>query len=445
MAGTTRYAQSGDVSIAYQVVGDGPLDVVFVPGFVSHVELGWEMPWFGACWRRIARYARLIVFDKRGTGLSDRIARVPTLEERMDDVRAVMDAAGCERAAFMGVSEGGPMSLLFAATHPERTAALVLYGSFARCAWAPDHPIGYRPEEIERAYAFIARRWGTGRVFSRIAYGGLPDDDATLALVGRVERYAATPAASVANLRFGTQTDIRHVLASITTPTLVVHRTGDPFLRIEHARYLAEHIPNARLVELPGDVHLGPLHDADDRHNGFDEIEEFLTGTRPAAPVDRVLATVLFTDIVGSTERAAALGDRRWRATLDRHDAAVRRELARARGREIKTTGDGFVAAFDGPARAIRCAHAIVAAARELALDVRAGLHSGECEVRGEDLSGLAVHIGARVAALAGPGDVLVTSTVRDLVLGAGIEFDARGDHALRGVPGTWSIFAAKS
>jgi class 3 adenylate cyclase len=441
----TRYARSGDVAIAYQVAGEGPLDVVFVPGFISHVELGWELPWFGAIWRRLASFARLIVFDKRGTGLSDRGDRMPTLEERMDDVRAVMDAAGSERAALFGVSEGGPMSLLFAATHPQRTTGLVLWGSFARVAWAPDHPIGYPKELTDRTLDLVDRRWGDGTVFSRIAFQQVPDDEATLALFGRAERNAATPTGAVAALRFGNETDVRDVLTAIAVPTLIVHRTGDRLVPIAHGRHLAEHVAGARFVELVGDGHLAPLHDQ--RHDGFDEVEEFLTGRRAGAPVDvdRVLATILFTDIVGSTERAAALGDRRWRALLDAHDAAVRREIARARGRELKTTGDGFLAAFDGPARAIRCAQAIATAARALGVEVRAGLHTGECEMRGDDLSGLAVHIGARTAALAGPGEVLLTGTVRELVVGSGLAFEERGEHELRGVPGRWRVYAARA
>jgi len=444
MAAKTRYARSGDVCIAYQVAGDGPFDVVFVPGFVSHVEIGWELPGFGPAFRRLSSFARLIVLDKRGTGLSDRVAHIPTLEERMDDVRAVMDAAGSERAALVGVSEGGPMALTFAATHPERTTSLVLWGSFARTLAAPDYPYGIAAEVIERAYAMIENRWGDGTAIATIAFQGAPKDPATRELLGRFERNSATPTGAVATLRFGAETDVRHVLPAIAVPTLIVHRTGDALVPVALGRHLADHVPGARMVELPGDFHIGGLPNAND--DLFDVVEEFLTGV-PAGghtDVDRVLATVLFTDIVGSTERAAALGDRRWREALDAHDAAVRRELARYSGRELKTTGDGFLAAFDGPARAIRCARAIVAAARPLGLEVRAGLHTGECESRGDDLSGLAVHIGARVAGLAGSGEVLVTSTVRDLVIGAGLEFGDRGEHELRGVPGRWRVLEVR-
>ena len=444
MAGQTRYTRSGGVDIAYQVVGDGPLDVVWVPGFVSHVEMFWDLPGFGDAWRRFARFARLIVFDKRGTGLSERASRLPTLEERMDDVRAVMDAADSRRAALVGMSEGGPMAILFAATYPERTAALVLWGTFARAAFAPDCPAGAAPDVVESLYDFIREKWGTGRVLARVSMQDLTPDDAILGGFGRAERNAGTPSAAVMAMRFGAETDVRHVLPAIRVPTLVAHRTGDPLVNVELGRQLAANIPGARLLELPGDFHLGGIPGCNDAL--FDEIEEFLTGTRtaPAPDVDRVLVTILFTDIVGSTERAAALGDRRWRALLDAHDAAVRQTLAGMRGRELKTTGDGFMAAFDGPARAIRCAKAITDAARRLGLDVRAGLHTGECEVRGDDLTGLAVHIGARTAALAGPGEVLLTGTVRDLVAGSELEFDDRGEHELRGVPGRWRVFSAR-
>jgi class 3 adenylate cyclase len=439
----THYARSGDVVIAYQVAGSGPLDVVFVPGFVSHLDIEWDLPGFGPAFRRLSSFARLIVLDKRGTGLSDRTSNIPTLEERMDDVRAVMDAAGSQRAALVGLSEGGPMALLFAATYPERTTAVVLWGSYARTLWAPDYPIGVPPAAVENAYEMIRARWGDGRAIRAIAFQDAAADDATRDLLGRFERNAATPTAAVAALQFGIATDVRHVLSTIAVPTLVVHRTGDPLVSIAQGRYVAEHIPGAKFVELPGDFHIGGTYERND--DLLDVVEEFLTGT-PAqhAEVDRILATVLFTDIVASTERAAASGDRRWRDTLDAHDAAVRRELVRFRGRELNTTGDGFFAAFDGPARAIRCALAIVAAAQRLGLAVRAGVHTGECESRGDDLTGLAVHIGARVAGLAEAHQVLVTSTVRDLVIGSGLAFDERGTHTLRGVPGEWRVFGVR-
>jgi class 3 adenylate cyclase len=438
----TRYARSGDLSIAYQVAGDGPLDVVLVFGFVSHLELGWETPTFSAILHRLASFGRLIVFDKRGMGLSDRTARLPTLEERMDDVRAVMDAAGSEHAALIGISEGGPMSLLFAATYPERITAQVLWASFARNLWAPDYAIGFDPAQAERAYALIEKRWGTGNALRRIACQDAPEDPAVDELLARYERNAATPAAAVAALRFGVETDVRHVLPAISAPTLVVHRTGDPLIPVEHARYLAGQIAGARLLEFPGSFHLSATGaDA----IVLDAIEEFLTGQRVSHAVQRILKTVLFTDIVGSTERAAQLGDRQWRSLLDQHDLLVRREVDRARGRVVKTTGDGIFAVFDGPARAIRCAASVLAQARALGLDLRAGLHTGECEPRGDDLAGIAVHIGARVAALATPGEILATSTVRDLVAGSGIEFADRGVRDLKGVPGEWRLMAVQA
>jgi len=442
MRPVTRYARRQDISIAYQVVGDGPFDVVFVPGFISHLDLFWEVPTIARVWERLASFSRLITFDKRGTGLSERSVGIPTLEERMDDLHAVMDAVGSTRAALVGISEGGAMSLNFAATHPERTIALVLWGTYARVMAAPDYPIGFDPATLEGTVAWIDRMWGTGHATSALLFSGAKDDAAGLELLGRAERSAATPGTAVAALRFGITCDVRDVLPAISVPTLVIHRRGDPFVPVAHGRHLAEHIAGARLVELPGDFHTGG--DAESNDVVADEIQEFLTGVRPEriADVDRVLATILFTDIVDSTGKAAELGDRRWRALLDAHDATVRAEIARAQGREINRTGDGFVAAFDGPARAIRCAREIAAAARRLGLAVRTGLHTGECTVRGEDLSGLALHIGARVAALAGAGEVLVTSTVRDLVLGAGFHFEDRGLQTLRGVPGEWRVLA---
>jgi pimeloyl-ACP methyl ester carboxylesterase len=442
MPPVTRYAKRGNLSIAYQVVGDGPFDVVFVPGFVSHLDLFWEVPTMGRIWQRLASFARLITFDKRGVGLSERSVAIPTLEERMDDLHAVMDAAGSERAALVGISEGGAMSLAFAATHPERTIALVLWGSYARVLAAPDYPIGMDEAMVEQTLGWIDKVWGTGKAAGALMFSAARGDEAALELMARGERSAATPATALASLRFGIACDTRDVLPAISVPTLVVHRQGDPFVPVALGRYLAEHIAGARMLELPGNFHIGAAADSND--DALDEIEEFLTGVRPerAPDVDRVLATILFTDIVGSTGKAAELGDKGWRELLDAHDAAVRAELARTRGREVNHTGDGFVAAFDGPARAIRCAQAITAAARRLGLAVRTGLHTGECTVRGDDLSGLALHIGARVADLAGPGEVLVTNTVRDLVLGAGFRFQDRGVQPLRGVPGEWRILA---
>jgi class 3 adenylate cyclase len=426
------------LSIAYQAVGSGR-DVVFVAGSVSHVELGWEDPPTAPVHRRLSRFGRLITFDKRGVGLSDRTTELPTLEQRMDDVRAVMDAADCERAAVVGMSEGGPMALLFAATYPERVSALVLWATFARVAWAPDYPIGIDVDEAEATVDQVEKIWGHGQAMPLIATQDAPDDEATRRRFARFERNSATPAMSAAALRFPLHIDARHALSSISAPTLVIHRTGDPLVNVAHGRYLAEHIRGARFSEYPGDFHESAMGKDEEV---LDEIEEFLTGTRQESEIDRVLKTIMFTDIVGSTERAATMGDRRWHEALDAHDSAVRGELERFHGEEVKTIGDGFLAAFDGPARAIRCAQAITDKAAGLGLEVRAGLHTGECEARGDDLAGIAVHIGARVGSLAGPGEVLVTSTVRDLVTGSGVEFDDRGRHELRGVPGDWQLLA---
>lgn len=440
MTPETRYAKSGALRIAYQVVGDGPLDVVLVPGFVSHLDLAWETPPFSDIHRYLSSFGRLILFDKRGVGLSDRGATVPTLEERMDDVRAVLDAVGSERAALVGISEGGPMSLLFAATYPERVAALVLWSSFARVSLAPDYPEGVPDEVFERTYARIERYWGSGRTIRAVVVQDAPDDPALLQIWGRYERSAASPTMAIGCLRFGAESDVRHVLPAISAPTLVVHRTGDPLVPIPHGRYLAAHIPHAILRELPGATHLS-VTGAD--RAALEVIEEFLLGSRAVQPIDRVLKTVLFTDIVDSTARASALGDRRWRELLDAHDALVRREIGRARGELVKTTGDGMLAAFDGPARAIRCAQALIQHAAGLGLSLRAGLHTGECELRGADLAGIAVHIGARVAALAAPEEILATGTVADLVVGSGIRFRDRGPQQLKGA-GEWRVLAVE-
>ena len=437
----TRYATSGELNIAYQVFGDGDVDVVFVPGFVSHLELMWEPGPFGALMEGLGRFARVIAFDKRGTGLSDRAFGAGTIEERMDDVRAVMDAAGVERAALVGLSEGGPMSLLFAATHPERVQSLALFGSFARTVRGPGYDAGLDRDEAIELVDTIPAAWGTGRVLAYPTAHTPPGEEA-MGIMARFERNASTPRVAHAIMRANLDIDVRHVLPTVSAPTLIVHCTGDPFIEVEHGRYLAEHIPGARLVEFPGDFHVTwrselytPVLEA---------LEEFLTGEVHAYEADRVLQTVMFTDIVDSTKTASELGDSRWREVLDAHDRAVRREVRRHRGREISTTGDGFLVAFDGPARGIRCAHAVVAAAAELGIRVRAGLHAGECERRGHDLAGVAVHIGARVASAAGPDEVLVSSTVRDLVAGSGLVFEDRGDHELKGVPGPWRLLLAR-
>jgi len=413
----TRYAKSGEYHIAYQVVGSGPIDLVFIPGFISNVEQAWEHPPLAHFYRRLAAFARLIIFDKRGTGMSDPVPQqhLPTLDDRMDDVRAVMDAAGSTRAALVGVSEGGPMSVLFAATYPERTLAMVLVATFARIAWAPDYPLGTRPEPWNALLARMEEGWGKGVLLSSFARS-LAKDPAAREWWGRVQRRTSSPGAVVALMRMVYEIDARSVLPAVRVPTLVLHRSEDRLVPVELPRYMAEHIPGAQFVELPGEDHFFFSGDAD----GFlDRIEEFLTGERHAGAPDRVLATILFADIVGSTERAAQLGDARWHAVLDAFYGVARRQLERFRGREVDSAGDGFFAAFDGPARAIRCAQAIRDGVRMLGLEVRAGVHTGECEVMGEKIGGIAVHIGARVAAQAGAGEVLVSSTVKDLVAGS--------------------------
>jgi pimeloyl-ACP methyl ester carboxylesterase len=433
----TKYAKSGEAHIAYQVLGDGPIDLVWVPGFVSHVEYEWEHPRPARFFRRLASFSRLIRFDKRGTGLSDRLA-IPSLEERMDDVRAVLDAVGSKRAALVGVSEGGPMSLLYAATYPERTSALVLYGSYARRAWAPDHPFGVPPEKMKAILEKFEKEWGVS-VAMDVWSPSLLHDEAYKKWRATYLRLAASPGAAIAVMQMNMEIDARHVLPAISVPTLVLHRTGDRLTPVEQARYMAERIRNAKLVELPGEDHTPYVGNMDAL---LEEIEEFLTGIRHGPEPDRILATVLFTDIVGSTKRAAELGDRRWRELLEQHHGIVRRQLSQFRGREVDTAGDGFLATFDGPGRAIRCATSICQQVRSLGVEVRAGVHSGECQLTGDKLGGIAVHIGSRVAAAAAPGEVLVSSTVKDLVVGSGITFEERGVHVLKGVPGEWRLFA---
>ena len=437
MQPVTQYARSGDVHVAYQAFGDGPINLVLVPGFVSNVENYWDQPDLARFLTRLASYARVVTFDKRGTGGSDRVSELPGLDVRMDDLRAVMDAAGIEQAALLGISEGAPLSILFAATYPHRCRALVLYGSFSRFSYwfATD-------EALAAFFGYVEKAWGTGGSIQKFA-PSRANDAAFQRWWGRNERLGASPAAVTALMRMNSQIEIGGVLPAVRVPTLVIHRTGDQVVNVAGGRDVAAKIPGARLAEFPGSDHL--FYVGENADDISDAIEEFLTGARGSAVADRVLATVLFTDIVGSTEKAASLGDRRWRALLDDHHAMVRGILTRFRGREVKTTGDGFLATFDGPARGVRCARAIADEVRSLGIDIRAGLHTGECEIIGDDVGGIAVHIGARVAALAGAGEVLVSGTVKDLVAGSGLRFGSRGVTPLKGVPGEWQIFAAES
>jgi class 3 adenylate cyclase len=436
MQPVTQYAKSGDVHIAYQAFGSGPINLVLVPGFVSNVENYWDQPDFARFLTRLASYARVVTFDKRGTGGSDRVSELPSLDVRMDDLRAVMDAAGMEQAALLGISEGAPLSVLFAATYPDRCRALVLYGSFSRFSY------WFATEEaLQVFFGYVEKAWGTGASLQRFA-PSRADDAALQRWWGRNERLGASPAAVTALMRMNSQIEISGVLPAVRVPTLVVHRTDDQVVSVEGGRDVAAQIPGARLAEFPGKDHLFYVGEGADDIS--DTIEEFLTGSRGAAIADRILATVLFTDIVGSTEKAAQLGDQRWRHLLDDHHTMIRRNLTRFRGHEVKTTGDGFLATFDGPARGVRCACAIAEEIKSLGIDIRAGLHTGECEIMDDDdVGGIAVHIGARVAALASAGEVLVSSTVKDLVAGSGLRFDPRGSRSLKGIPGEWQIFVA--
>ena len=432
----TQYVRSGDLHIAYQVVGEGPVDIVYVPGWVSHVELAWELPDLVHGFKRLASFSRLIIFDKRGTGMSDPVPNdeLPTLEQRMDDVRAVLDAVGSERAAVFGSSEGGNMSILFAATYPQRTIALCTFGCFSKRIWSPDYPWAPTPEERQQTYEAIERDWA--HAFNAMAPSLDPKRFAQLVTY---YRRCASPGAALALLKMNTQIDVRNVLPTIRVPTLVMHRKDDLDVRVEEGHYLAEHIPGARFLEFLGADHAWWTQDCD---AVVDAIQELLTGTKPAPEPERVLATMLFTDIVGSTEHAARLGDRAWHELLDSHHALVRKELARFRGHEIKTVGDSFIATFDGPARAVRCGCNISQAVLPLGIEIRAGVHTGEIELRGEDIGGIGVHIAARVVDAAKPGEVLVSSTVKDLSAGSGINFVDRGKQILKGVPDEWRLFA---
>jgi pimeloyl-ACP methyl ester carboxylesterase len=434
----TRYAHSGEVSIAYQVFGEGSIDLVCVPGLVSHLELQWELPQCARFLHRLASFARVVAFDKRGTGLSDPVTGAPGVDERLDDIEAVMDAAGIERAVLLGISEGGGLSALFAGTRPDRVSALIMYGSFPRVLRTDDYPYGLEPGLRDQALSAIGEYWGSG-ISLRMLAPEKVEDPAFMGWWRRFERSAASPGMAAAAMRLNFELDIRDVLPTIRVPALVMHTRND-LVSIGGARWMAEQMPDARFVEFEGSDHWPWARDPDPV---CDEIEEFLTGVRRGPEPDRVLATVVFTDIVRSTQRASELGDRQWRETLERHDAVTREELDRFRGREIKMTGDGCLATFDGPARAVRFARAISDRVGQLGIELRAGLHAGECELRDHDVGGIAVHIGARVAGLAAPGEVLVSSTVKDLVVGSDIRFEERGTHELKGVPGEWRLFAA--
>jgi len=435
----TQYAQSGGVNIAFQVVGEGPRDLVYVPGWASNIEVMWEEPTHARFLTRLGSFSRLIVFDKRGTGLSDRVTDMPSLEVRMDDVRAVMDTVGSERAALFGTSEGGPMCALFSATYPLRTSALIMHGSYARRTRAPDYPWGPTDEESRSWIDQIVRDWG-GPVGLDERAPSMAGDKQFRQFWGRELRMSASPAGMRALATMNAEIDIRQILPAIRVPTLILHSVQDRAIEFGGSVYLADRIPGARLVQLRGPDHVPFLSDAE---TILGETEEFLTGVRHSDEPDRALATVLFTDIVSATEMAAGLGDRRWRDLLETHQALVRRELACFRGREISTAGDGFFATFDGPARAIRCARAISDGVQSLGISIRAGLHTGECEIMGKDVGGIAVHIGARIAAIAAPGEVLVSSTVKDLVAGSGLSFRDHGTTFLKGVPGEWRLYSA--
>ena len=437
MQPVTQYAKSGQVHIAYQEFGGGPINVVLVPGFVSNVENYWDQPDFARFLHRLGRYARVVTFDKRGTGGSDRVTELPGLDVRMDDLRAVMDAAGMEQAALLGISEGAPLSVLFAATYPERCRALALYGSFSRFSyWFPSE------EALADFFGYVDKAWGSGGSIQRFA-PSRANDTAFRQWWGRNERLGASPAAVIALMRMNSQIEISGILPAVRVPTLVLHRREDQVVDVAGGRDVAANIPGAKLVELPGVDHIFYVGEGAEKIS--DAIEEFLTGAPARIEADRMLATVLFTDIVGSTEKAASLGDQRWHNLLDDHHATIRRVLARFRGHEVKTTGDGFLATFDGPPRGVRCACAIAEEIKSLGIEVRAGLHTGECEMIGDDVGGIAVHIGARVAALAGPSEVLVSSTVRDLVAGSGLRFKDHSTQSLKGIPGEWRIVAAEA
>jgi pimeloyl-ACP methyl ester carboxylesterase len=439
----TRYATVEGTHVAYQVIGEGPFDLLHIPGFVSNVELAWEDPSYEHFLSRLASFSRLIIFDKRGTGMSDRLPtdRLPTLEERMDDVRAVLDAVGSERVALLSHSEGGNLSVLFAASYPERTIALVTTGVFAKRIWSPDYPWAPTPEQRARDIEEIERDWG-GTGWLEHLVPSCAQDPVFKQRLAAYFRRSASPGAAAALMKMNTQIDVRAVLPAIRVPTLILHRTGDRDAHIEEGRWIAKQIPGARFVELAGDDHIPWVGDADGL---LDIVEEFLTGAPAAPSTDRQLTSLLFTDLVDSTGHLHRVGDRAWRDLLERHYSDVRRQLARYRGRELDTAGDGFLASFDGPGRAIHAAVAIREGADRDGLTIRAGVHTGEVEIHGPTFAGIAVHVGARIAAQAQPGEILVSRTVRDLVAGSGLVFVDRGVHTLKGVPDDWELYAVQA
>ena len=436
----TRYARSGDVNIAYQVMGEGTIDLVFVMGWVSHLEYFWTEPSFARFLTRLASFSRLILFDKRGTGLSDRVPlnELPTLEQRMDDVRAVMDAVGSERAALCGISEGGPMCSLFAATYPEKTIALVMIGTYAKRVWSPDYPWGPTPEERQKFYEEIQSDWG-GPVGLEERAPSVAHDPQFSDWWSTYLRMGASPGAALALTRMNAEIDVRGVLPTIRVPALIIHRTGDICLKVEEGRYVAQNIPGAKFVELGGVDHLPFVGDQDEI---LYPVEEFLTGVRHAPEPDRMLATVLFARTIGPAADTAVPSDARWNELLDRYYAQVRKEVEWFRGRDIEMASDGFLATFDGPARAIRTACAIREAAVRLGIETKTGVHTGECDITNHRVTGTAVDIGAQVVEKAAPGEVLVSRTVKDLVAGSGIAFEDRGEHILEGVAGEWRLFS---
>jgi class 3 adenylate cyclase len=439
----TKYARSDDVRLAYQISGNGPFDVVWAPGTMSHLDLDWEIPQRALFFERCSQFCRLIRFDKRGTGLSDRPVKMATLEERTDDIRAVMDDVGIQSANIFGVSEGGSMACLFAATYPQRVNSLLIWGAQARWIASADHPWGQTQEEHNQMIAMIEDDWPSVDYITGPGAGmGRDADPAAIESLARYMRAAASPSAVSAYEQMNGQIDTRPILPTIQAPTLVMNRTGDPCARVEAARDMASRIPGAKFVEYPGNSHSMMLADME---AVLSDIQEFITGERPIDSSDRILATVLFLDIASSTERAAALGDTVWRNLLNSYYAIVRKELTRFRGKETNNAGDGFLAMFDGPARAVRCALSIALAVRQLGIEVRAGVHTGECELMGDNVGGIAIHTGARIMAKAEPGTVLVSGTVKDLVSGSGIDFQDHGVHELKGIPDEWRLFTARS